>query len=221
MANEKFIHQVVLSNVPRKDGSHSTLTFYKENDEPELRYYDLFEYMETETGIPRFYFTLKNNRTTIRFTDLFSQRQLYKLSFTPKAPLDMFNVNVDIHATQKLFDIHKTILKNIKRDATKMYALNSMLDFVKKYIYRSPIMVEYCMYFTKFPEFISSMSQEDKFKIVNGVDMVVRMYHEETNYIYDEDVDQHTFHTTRKRIEDLERKRGAIIRTYSTITTSP
>ena len=77
MAQETFTHQVVLSTVPTKDGGHMTLTFYKKSNEPTLRYYDIFEYMEQETGIPRFYFTLKNRDACVRFTDMFSQKKLY------------------------------------------------------------------------------------------------------------------------------------------------
>lgn len=215
MAQETYTHQVVLSNVPTKYGGHTTLTFYKKSNESTLRYYDLFEYMEQETSIPRFYFTLKKGNTCVRFTDMFSQRKLYKMCFTPNTPLEIFHVSVDIYATHKLFDIHKTIVRNISRDSTKLYALESMMTFMKKYIYKSDVMLDYCIYFTKFPEFIRKLSREERYDIMNSVDDIIKTMHEKSNYIYNEDVDDKTFHMTRKKIDEMERKKNVIFTAFT------
>ena len=215
MSQETFTHQLILSNVPTRDGNHKTLTFIKCSSDPTLRYYDVFEYMEQETGIPRFYFTMRNNKTTVRYTDIFAQRELYKLAFTPKAPMDMFSVNVDIYATHKLFNIHKTIVRNISRPASKLYALGSMMEFVKKYIYKTPIMIEYCVYFTKHPDFIKELSMEDKHFLMNGVDNIIRQTHDETRYIYEEDTDEKTYANVRKMLDEMEQNKTRVFRSLS------
>lgn len=118
--------QVILSKIPNKLSEEKTLSLHYDSSYSHLDLKKVFFYLQDETGVPFYYFTLKSGMKTYQYLDILSEKfgiKLFNLENT-----FFFNVSFNINGEKQIYDYYENIITHGSFHKKNIYILNKFME---------------------------------------------------------------------------------------------
>lgn len=180
-------YQIIINNVPYKNGSNKTVTFSKESNENYISYQEVFQFLEDETGIPKKYFVLKYKNTEVNYVDAFikyysSCTYDTRTHIVTHHPIEFMDVRIHMNIDYAIYRFYKSFLESNKCEATFLEILRFADELfvnhsqgLRDSIDNDPCYNCYTL-LTNVPELYRTLSPFKRFRIATHIDVIKMRY---------------------------------------------
>ena len=122
--------QVILSKIPNKLNVENTLCLHYDSSSNELDLKKIFYYLQNNTGIPFYYFTLKSGVKSYNYLNILNYK--YRTKFVDFENIFFFSVSLNINGEKQIIDYFKNIITFGSFHKKNIYILNEFMKCLDK-----------------------------------------------------------------------------------------
>lgn len=179
--------QIILNNVPLKNGDSKTLIYTKDLCDKFISYQEVFEYLEDYSGIPKKYFILRYNGNDINYIDAFvkyynSYTHDNNTYFTANEQHMFVNVRLHMNIDYAIYKFYKYAIDANNCDVMYLQILefadglyNSQKYCINSFIDNDPCYLSY-MLVIKYTNKFSHLSRYKQYRVVTNIENIKQKY---------------------------------------------